>query len=231
MNGTLGAVEQPVKKRRYDSTRRRQAAEQTHARILSAARELFTAHGYPATSVAQIAARAQVSVDTLYTAVGRKPQLLLAVHDLELAGGRSPVAAEDRPYVQRMRAARTGVEMLTIYADALAELLPRTVPLLLALRDAGRDEPECRRVFDAVRERRAANMLKLAAELRSTGDVRADLNDQTVADLIWSTNDPDFYLLHQSRGRTPRQYANLVRDLWIRTLLRPQPDADADADA
>ena len=219
-------MEQPVKKRRYDSTRRRQAAEQTHARILSAARELFTAQGYPATSVTQIAARAQVSVDTLYTAVGRKPQLLLAVHDMELAGGRSPVAAEDRDYVQRIRAAHTGAEMLTIYADALAELLPRTVPLLQALRDAGRDEPECRRVFEAVRERRAANMLKLAAELRSTGDVRDDLDDRTVADLIWSTNDPDFYLLHQSRGRSPHQYANLVRDLWIRTLLRPQPNTD-----
>jgi AcrR family transcriptional regulator len=214
-------VEQPVKKRRYDSARRRQAAEETSARILSAARELFTAQGYEATSVTQIAAGAGVSVDTLYSAVGRKPQLLLAVHDLELGGGRAGVAAEDRDSVRRMQAAPTGAEKLAVYADALGQLLPRTVPLLLALRDAARADPECRRVFEAVRERRAANMLRLAADLRAGGDVRNDVDDQAVAELIWLTNDPDFFALHQSRGRTPQQYADLVRDLWVRTLLRP----------
>jgi hypothetical protein len=46
-----------------------------------------------------------VSVDTLYEAVGRKPQLLLAVHDMELAGREAPVEAEQRDYVRQIRAA------------------------------------------------------------------------------------------------------------------------------
>jgi AcrR family transcriptional regulator len=212
-----------VKKRKYDGSRRRAAAGQTRAAVLRAARELFTSRGYPATSVAEIARAAGVSVDTLYETVGRKPQLLLAVHDMELAGGDSPVEAEQRDYVKAIRAAPTAVAKITAYTEALARLLPRTVPLLDSLRAAGETEPGCREVYQAVRERRAANMRLFAADLRATGELRDDLDDDTVADLVWSMNAPEYFLLVTSRGRTPGQYAAMVRDVWIRTLLRNPP--------
>ena len=166
-----------------------------------------------------IARAAGVSVDTLYAAVGRKPQILLAVHDMELAGGVATSDPDQRDYVIRMRAATTAVEKLTIYADALAHLLPRTVPLLDSLREAGHTDAACREAYLSVTERRARNMRLLAADLRTTGEVRDDLDDDAVADLVWSTNGPDYYLLLTSRGRTPEQYAEMVRDIWIRTLL------------
>ena len=222
----LGAVPPEVKKRRYDASRRRAAAERTRRRILRAARDLFAARGYAATSVADIAGAAEVSVDTLYASVGRKPQLLLAVHDMELAEADSPVEATQRDYVRRMRAAPTAAEKLSLYADTLARVLPRTVPLLQALRTAGETDPACAQIWAEVNERRARNMRLLAADLRGTGELREDLDDQAVADLVWSMNAPDYYLLVTSRGRTPEQYAALVRDVWIRTLLR---DDDAAA--
>lgn len=209
-----------VKKRKYDGSRRRAAAEGTRAAVLRAARDLFTSHGYAGTSVAEIARSAGVSVDTLYEAVGRKPQLLLAVHDMELAGADAPVEAEQRDYVQRIRAARTAASKITIYTEALARLLPRTVPLLESLRAAGETDPACQEVYQAVRERRAANMRLFAADLRSTGELRDDLDEDTVAILVWSMNAPEYYLLIRSRGRTPEQFAAMVRDVWIRTLLR-----------
>jgi AcrR family transcriptional regulator len=212
-----------VKKRRYNASRRRAAAEQTRAAVLRAARELFTTRGYAATPVAEIARTAGVSVDTLYETVGRKPQLLLAVHDMELAGGDAPVAAEQRDYVQQVRAAPTAVGKITTYSEALARLLPKTVPLLDSLRVAGEKDPACREVYQAVRERRAANMRLFAADLRTTGELRDDLDDATVADLVWSMNAPEYFLLITSRGWTPRQYAAMVRDVWIRTLLRNPP--------
>jgi AcrR family transcriptional regulator len=212
-----------VKKRRYDASRRRAAAEQTRAAVLRAARELFTARGYAATPVADIARVAGVSVDTLYETVGRKPQLLLAVHDMELAGADAPVAAEQRDYVQQVRAAPTAVAKITTYTEALARLLPKTVPLLDSLRAAGEKDPACREVYQAVRERRAANMRLFAADLRSTGELRDDLDDDTVADLVWSMNAPEYFLLITSRGWTPERYAAMVRDVWIRTLLRNPP--------
>jgi AcrR family transcriptional regulator len=223
MEGKLGRVTKPVKKRRYDASGRREAAEQTRLRVLHAARDLFAERGYAGTSVSAIARSAGVSVDTLYATVGRKPQLLLAVHDMELAGGGSPVAALQRDYVAQMRAAPSAAEKIAVYADALAERLPRTAPLLASLRAAGETDPECRRVYETVSERRRANMRLLAADLRSTGELRDDLDDDAVADVVWSMNSPDYYLLIRSTGRTAEQYGSIVRDIWLRTFLRTPP--------
>ncbi|MCX5746660.1 MAG: helix-turn-helix domain containing protein, partial [Proteobacteria bacterium] len=52
---------------------------------LDAARELFTVGGWAGTSVAEVARVAGVALDTVYASVGRKPALLLAVHDDLLA--------------------------------------------------------------------------------------------------------------------------------------------------
>lgn len=218
--GTLSAVPHPVKKRRYDASGRRAAAEQTRRSVLLGARDLFTTRGYAATSVADVAAAAAVSVDTVYASVGRKPQLLLAVLDMTLAEGDEPVDAEERGYVRAIREAPTAREKIAVYADALGRLLPRTVPLLVALRAAGESDADCRATYLQVSERRRANMARFAEELKETGELRSGLAVDTVADLVWSMNSPDFYLLVTSRGHGPQQYAALVRDVWTRTFLR-----------
>jgi AcrR family transcriptional regulator len=212
-------VAAPDKTRKYDATARRAAAERTRRRVLSAAHHFFTGRGYAETSVAQIARRARVSVDTVYTSVGRKPQLLLAVHDMALAGGREPVPAEQRDYVQAVREEPTARGKIETYAAALGRLIPTTVPLMNALYEAGITEPECRAVWQAINDRRAANMLMFAADLRATGEIRPDLSDQQVADLVWSMNSAEYFGLLASRGLTPQEYSEVLADVWCRTLL------------
>ncbi len=209
-----------VKARQYDGSRRRAAAAQTRARVLRAARDLFAARGYDDTAVAEIARQARVSVDTVYATVGRKPQLLLAVHDMELAGSSDPLSAEARDYVKRIREASGARDKIEIYAAALAERLPHTVPLLVALRAAAVRDPECLRVHRAISERRAANMRLFAADLRATGELRDDLGDDAVATLVWSMNSPDYFQLLADEGLTPQEYAALVTEVWTRTFLR-----------
>lgn len=209
----------PVKPRRYTSAVRAEQAAATRSSVLRAARSLFTTRGYAATSVAQVARRAGVSVDTVYASVGRKPELLLAVHDMLLGSSDEPIAAEERDYVRRIRAAPRATEKIRIYADALAVVLPRTVPLVLALREAAVTDSRCATVAAALDERRADNMRRLAADLRVTGEVRADLSDDDVATLVWSLNSPDYFQLLRGRGLTATQYADVVADVWTRTLL------------
>ena len=68
--GIMTLMPGPVK-RRYDATRRRQAAARTRTAILDAARELFTERGYAATPMTAIADRAGVALDTVYAAVAK----------------------------------------------------------------------------------------------------------------------------------------------------------------
>lgn len=216
-------MDTPVNARRYDSSARRAAAGRTRRRILRSAHQLFTSQGYAATSVAEVARRSKVSLDTVYASVGRKPELLLAVHDMVLASGPEPVAADQRDYVRAIREAPTARRKLELYAAAMGQVLPAAVPLLQALRDAGRTDPACLAVFTAVSERRAANMLLFVADLRSTGEVRDDLTDDWIADLVWSMNSPDYFDAVLSRGRSADDYASLLLDVWSHTLLDQGP--------
>jgi AcrR family transcriptional regulator len=221
-------VPDPVKTRTYRSPVRDEQAAATRAAVLEAARHLFTSAGYAGTTVSDVARRAGVSVDTVYASVGRKPQLLLAVHDMALAGGAEPVEAQARDYVAAVRAAPGARAKLEVYAQALGKRFPTVVPLAESLRVAAERDPACRAVLAALDERRAANMLLMARELRATGDLRADLSDEQVAHLLWATNSAPFYRLATAAGRGPSDYVTMVLDLWSHTLLadagRPASD-------
>ena len=215
----LGLMTPPVNRRPYVSAHRAAAAARTRVRVVAAARELFAARGWEGTEIAEVARRAGVSVDTVYATIGRKPMLLREVIDTVLGEGRGPVPAEQRRYVEDVRAVQDARSKIAVYAGALGRVMPETAPLLLALRDAGARDPECARAWQEVVERRARNMRLLAADLRVTGQVRADLEDETVADLVWAANSPEYYTLLHSRGWSVEQYVDHLTDLWCRLLL------------
>jgi len=62
-------------------------------------------------------------------------------------------------------------------------------------------------------------MRQLAADLRATGELRTDLDDDTVADLIWSTNAVEHYQILERRGWTAERYGSVLLDLWSHALL------------
>src|SRR3954470_15128365 len=99
-------VKEPVggkRTRTYRSARRSAQALATRRTVLDAARELFVARGYLASTVADIAATAGVAVDTVYAAVGPKPVLLRELVETALSGMDVAVPAEERDYVRAIR--------------------------------------------------------------------------------------------------------------------------------
>ena len=208
-----------VKTRSYRSPQRREHAAATRSSILAAARDLLQDRGYAATTVAEIARRAGVSIDTVYVSVGRKPELVLAVIETVLGEGDQPIPAERRDYVRAIRGEPSARGKIEIYAAAVARLVPRTAPLQEALRKAGDTDAACARTWRLLVSRRADNMLLFASDLRSTGDLRGDLSDQQVADIVWSTNAAEYWLLLDQQGWTPAHYKAWLTDLWSRTLL------------
>jgi AcrR family transcriptional regulator len=211
----------PVKKRRrYDNTRRDAQAARTRRAVLAAARELFVSAGYRATTVAQIAERAGVAVDTVYAGVGRKPVILRELVETAISGADHPVPALQREYVARIRAAAGAAQKIALYAQADVEIQRRLAPVFRALTDAAASDAQCAELWRSISARRAANMRLFAADLRATGEVRAELSDEEVADIVWSMNSGEYWqLLVGERGWTPERFGAWLRDAWCRLLL------------
>lgn len=87
------------KPRRYTSPRRSRQADQTRGEILDAAARLFARNGWAGTTLAAIAAEAEVAVETIYLSFKSKKTLLQAAMDFAIAGDAEPVPMQDR---QRM---------------------------------------------------------------------------------------------------------------------------------
>lgn len=94
-------------------------------------------------------------------------------------------------------------------------------PVFLPLRDAAATDPDCASLWREIAERRAVNMRAFAADLRGTGELREDLTDGQVADIIWSMNAAEYWdLLVRERGWTPAQFRDWLTDAWTHLLLR-----------
>ena len=95
----------PVKSRRpYNSSGRRSQARRTRVDVVDNARDLFIEHGYAGTTMAAVAARAGVSVETIYKSIGNKPAVLKAVLDVAIVGDDDAVPMLQRPLVAELRA-------------------------------------------------------------------------------------------------------------------------------
>ncbi len=122
--------------------------------------------------------------------------------------------------MRAVRAAPTAGAKIQVYAAALATILPRTAPIFVAMRDAAVKDSQCNALYVEITQRRAANMRLFVAELRATGEMREDLSDDDAADIIWSMNAAEYYLLLvQERSWTAAKFATHLADAWRRLLL------------
>ncbi len=210
-----------AKKRAYDSSGRKTAAEATRHAILAAARRLFLKQGYAGATMPEIAKVAGIALDTVYAAVGKKPALFRLLVESAISGQDDAVLAEQRDYVRAIRAEPDAAAKLKIYAAALGAIQPRLAPIVQILQIAAPLEPDLDKLWREISPRRAANMLLLAQDLAATGQTRPDLSIPEIADIIWSMNAPEYFLLLVvQRGWTVVRFESWLADAWTRLLLR-----------
>lgn len=210
----------PVKRRTYTSALRDQGARRTRHAVLVAARQLFVQRGYAGTTMAAVADEAGVAVDTVYASVGRKPALFRLLLEAAISGTDEAVPAEQRDYVRAIQRAGTAREKIELYVTAVRRVQERLAPLAVVLRDAAAAEPELAALAREIAERRAANMRLYAADLAATGELRAGLDTDEVADVVWSTASSEHYtLLVGGRGWTPERFEAWLASAWSRLFL------------
>ena len=200
---------------------------ETRTRILGVARELITTRGYRATTIAELARRADVHIDTIYALVGRKPEILRELLERAISGTDRAVPPEQRGYVQAMREEREAPRKLAIYAAAMRDIQPRMAPLLLALRDAAATEAEAKAVWKEISDRRARNMRDLVRDLGPEGTLRPGISIDEAADTISATGSAEmFILLTADRGWSLDAYERWLAETWQLLLLAsPGPQA------
>jgi AcrR family transcriptional regulator len=207
-------------KRGYRSELRAAGADETRRAILAAARELLVEKGYGAMRMDRIAKDAGVALDTVYASVGTKPTLIRLLIETAISGEDEPISAEEREYVRRIRAATSAKAKLAMYADALRLIHARLAPLVCALHDASGEHSELAALWSEISDRRHRNMLLFADDLRATGEVRADLERDDIADTLWGMGAPDVFLLFtEERGWSAERFSAWLASSWHRLLL------------
>jgi len=215
----MGAPEDGVKrKRRYDSTHRREQARQTQERILRAAERNFRTNGYTATSVSSIATEAAVSVDTIYKTFGGKPGLIRAIFYGALEGEDTVPAQQRSDELQERE--RDPRKIIAGWGRFTMELAPRGVPILRLIRDAAASDPQLTSLLDEIDAGRHRRMTTNARRLHNAGHLRAGVSVGAAADILWTYSSAELYeLLVIRRGMSLQRYGRFITEAMIAALL------------
>ena len=192
--------------------------------MIEAAARLFGERGYVSTSVDDIAAAAGVSRATVFTAVGGKPALLKTALDVAIVGDDEPVALPDRPRSRAIRAEGDPRRYLALYAGIVAEIGGRAAAIYEAVRGAAGADPAARALWLEHQAQRRVGGANVVGDLLGKASLRAGLEPEAAADIVWVLNDPGLYrLLVQERGWTPEQFEAWLADTLQRQLLADSP--------
>lgn len=204
--------------RRYDSTRRREQAQHNRQAVLAAARRRFLGQGFAATTIAEIARDAGVSVETVYKAFSTKAGVLKALFDVSVAGDDEPIPMVDRDVIQNVAKAPGAAEKLELYAKHLAASMPRSAPVQLLARDGAAVSPDAAEVWKQIRDETLTGMTMFASDLARTGQLRVSVRQ--ARDILWTYHAPELYeLLVLERGWSVTRYGKFVAQAWADALL------------
>jgi AcrR family transcriptional regulator len=214
---------QPVKAtRRYDSRRRREQAAATRRQILDAAGHLFEQHGYAATTMAAIATEAGVALKTVYVAFETKSGVLRALWNRQLRGDEGDAPVAERPWYREVLAEPDPERQLRLTAHNSREVKLRVGAVIEVLRAAAPIDPDIERLWNRIESDFLLNQRAIVESVATKGALRAGLDVERAADILWTINHPDLWqLLVRRRGWTPDRYEQWCADLACSQLLAP----------
>ncbi len=201
--------------------RRTEQARATRRRIIECALELFLDQGYAATTLDQIASRAGVAVQTVYFHYGNKRTVLKEVMDVLAVGDDAPVPLLERPWVEQARDEPDARRALGIWLRNGRVIFGRVAPMLSIVRDAAGADPEMAEQWRTNQDQRYIAFRTLAEMLAAKKALRPGLTVQKAADIIFTLDSPEVYLLLTvERGWSPAQWQSWVTDAIAQAILR-----------
>jgi AcrR family transcriptional regulator len=207
-------------KRPYNSERRKQQALGTRRAILDAAQVLFERDGYVATTMDDIAAEAGVALKTVYSAFTTKAGLLRSLWDLLLKGDSDDAPVAQRAWYRSILEERDPERQLRLLAAGACAVKVRIGALLRVIRSASAVDPDGAALWQLIQTDFYENQSAIVKVLHERGALRNGIGPVEAADILWTLNHPDTWLLLVGeRGWAPVAFEAWFADTLCQQLL------------
>jgi AcrR family transcriptional regulator len=212
-------AEEVKPRRRYRSSARTRQREATRAAIVADAADGLIEHGYATTTIAQLAARAEVSPESVYTIFGTKRDLLRAVVEQVSAGAPSTDAWRTGDWLAQVKAEPNQRRRLELITDAARDVLRRVAPIDEIVRSVAASDPEIAELQVELERRRRSDLRGLVQLLAEAGRLRVSIEE--AVDLWWALDHPTgpYRSLTVGRGWSDRRARAALIDVVARALL------------
>jgi AcrR family transcriptional regulator len=211
-------MEQDVKRRRYDNSRRLAQTRATRSDVVRAAQRLFAERGYAATTIDAIASASDTPLATVYRLFGSKRGILSALLDVTFGGDDEPIAFHERPAVRAALAEPDPGKLLDAFAHLARELLDRSAAIQHVLSSAADVDPEAAQLLTTTRQQRHTGQSRIARALAERGALPERITEADAADTIYTLMSPEVHrILTVERGWIADRYES-----WLATALRAQ---------
>ncbi len=212
-------------------SRQRQAGEatrrETRRLLLAAAKEEFAERGYRGATVTRIAERADVAVQTLYSAWGSKRALLRGVMETSLTGDDDRMIDPQAGLSQIVALPETqnATDYLTQLTHGFRLLAERSAVGWQTYRDAAAVDAEVAEDWQLLQAARRGSFAGWIGRIPAE-ELRPGLTPAAAADTAWVIASPDTHdLLVRRAGYTYDQFEDWVRCTLLAALLG-SPAAD-----
>jgi AcrR family transcriptional regulator len=211
----------PVKTRSYHSPRRREQAAATRTAILDAAQRLFEEQGYAVTTIAAIAAEAEVASKTVYLAFETKSGVLRALWNRQLRGDEVDVPVAERNWYRETVEEQDPQRQLRMNARNARAVKDRVAGLLGVIRSAALLDEDIAALWTRIETEFHANQRVIVESLAAKKALTRGLDVDRATDILWTLNHPDVWqLLVRERGWAPDEWERWFADTSSAQLLR-----------
>jgi AcrR family transcriptional regulator len=211
---------EPVKSRSYNSPRRREQAQETRRAILAAAARQFGRHGYAGTTMAGIAADAEVSTKTVYLAFEAKAGVLRALWNERLRGDSESTPIGGRDWYQRVLDEPDPERKLRLNASNSRAAKLRLGAVLEIVRSGAATDPDIASLWGSIQTEFHANQRAIVESLAATRALAPGLTVERATDILWMLNHPDVWLLlSRERGWSADEWEQWFADTSCAQLL------------
>lgn len=225
MEGSHKSSDSKGPSRPYRSPHRQEQAQRTRQQILASARTEFLTSGYAGTTMAAVAARAEVSAATVEKGFGTKPRLLKEVIDVAIVGDDDPVPVLARTSAAAADAVATIQDFMGLVADTLTAGQQRSARLVIVAMEAAATDPTLRSLSQQRLDQRRSIAEWIVDGILSRAQLRQDLDRTHAIDIVWLLMEPALFCrLTEDRQWSSEQYhewfANsttrlLIDDAWL----------------